>query len=327
MASGVNISELAKHCDVSPSTVSRVFNGALAVNPKTRQKILKAAHKMNYSPQQTARQNNVAIIVPHNQSIQPPSWFATEMFGGLMKGIYEIGYVPRLFDVDNISLIQANFTVALITLMWNPGDDENELLAKIKRPIININNHMPFAHSVCTDHADGILQAMNYLIDRGHRRIGLLNAHANTWGNIERLRGYKKALEMADIPFDENLVCQENPDCSLSMDGLSDLLVQRKVTGLVCGHESWTLPIRYYLNLLGKQVPEDVSLICGEVPSINQWLNPPLTSINQDSEQIVKSVIEMIHDLTKNKSETGKLYNKVLPYHLIERRSVKSIVT
>ena len=85
-SSSCTIVELAKHCKTSVATVSRVFSGKAHVNPVLRKRVLSAARELNYSPQQTSRKDNVAIIIPSNQSIRPPSWFANMLIAAIIQG-------------------------------------------------------------------------------------------------------------------------------------------------------------------------------------------------------------------------------------------------
>ncbi len=326
MAENINIAQLAEYCKVSQATVSRVFSGTAPVREKTREKILDAARKLNYTPQQTARKDNIAIIVPTSQAIEPPSWFAAMMATALMREIYRAGYIARLYEAGDIQLIQPNFTVAAIVLNWRPGSKDYEKMVSLQRPVIMVNyEDAPFSHSVSTDHAQGIRMAIDYLVKNGHRKIGLLNCQSENWGNREREFGYRNALAAHGIDFNPDFVSAGMPEGELSLEGLSRV-VNHGVTALISAHEDWTMEIHHHLNSLGRKVPDDISVIAAEVPGLSCWLNPPYTSLAQDAKTLAHAALEILEEIPRNSSLPATLLKRRLPYQLIERNSVKKLI-
>lgn len=325
MSSNTNIAELARYCNVSQATVSRVFSGTAPVKEETRRLVLEAARELNYSPQQTARRDYIAIVVPRNQDIEPPSWFAAMLATALMREIYRAGYIARLYEAGDIQLIQPNFTVAAIMLNWRPGDREYERMVGLQRPVISINYEgVPYAHSVSTDHRQGIAMAVRHLYEHGHRRIAHLICRSDNWGNRERETGYREILNELGIEFDPRLVCSGNPDGSLPEAGLKAVL-ESGATALVCAHEDWTMEIHHYLNRLEYRVPDDVSVVAAEIPGLSRWLNPPYSSIGQNAKALADAAIEVIEALPRQSEIPVALMQRRLPYSFTARDSVKSI--
>ncbi len=323
MAKTVNIKELAKYCGVSPATVSRVFSGGYKPGSPTRDKVLEAARKFNYTPQQTSNKKNIAIIIRESEILGPPSWFAGMLVNSLLRTIYKAGYSAHLCESGDIELLQPNFIAAAVSVNWMPTETAFEQLVSQKKPVIAINSRFPFAHSVCTDHEEGIRLAMRRLIECGHRRIGFLNIKNYTcgWGEQSRDIGYRTALEEAGIPFDPLLVCYDAHGM-ISLDGLSALL-RRDITALVCAHEDWAAPLRYYLDILGKRIPDDLSVITAEVPGLSEWMSPPYSTIAQNTQEIAEAAVCLIQELIDRPE--AEFQHRLLPYRFIERNSIRSL--
>ncbi len=326
MAACTNIAELARFCKVSPATVSRVFSGAATVGEKTRTKILAAARDLNYAPQQTARKNNVAIVIPSTQAIQPPSWFAGMLTGTIMQRICQAGFVPQLIEPQDIAKLLPNFTVAALAFDWRETTDTYAQLAAMGVPLIGINNQIPGHCNVCTDHAGDARLATRHLLERGHRRIGWLDCVVHNWGSQNRLAGYREALAESGVAFDEALICPQDPTGALAPEGLSRILRDGQATALICLHEDWVMQLHYYLQVLGYSVPIDVSVVAAEIPGLTQWMCPPWTCIEQDLEALSDAIIERICRIDR-KEEPDQLSNAVLSTDkIIERRSVKNCI-
>ncbi len=322
MANNTNIIALAEHCRVSPSTVSRVFNGKNNVRRETRELILRAAEELNYTPQQTARREIVAIIVPRRQELAPPSWFASMISASLFREISRAGLTPRIVDAEDLSLLQAKFMVAGVLLEWGGDHKIGRTLSRFDFPIIGVNCQAEGLHSACTDHAGAVLTAMRHLLARGHKKIVYVEPPCITWGTSERVRGYRQALAEAGLPYDDRHLSIHNREHLIDPDLLRTLLVERNPTALVCLHEDWALQLYYFLCQFGYRIGEDISLITAEVPGMMQWMPPGITAVRQDTVQLADAVVELIQLLSERPPLPGRLLHQMLPCSLIERGSV-----
>ncbi len=329
MENSANIVELAKYCNTSPATVSRVFSGTARVKPEMRARVLEAARKLNYAPQQTARKDNVAIVIHSSQSIRPPSWFASMLVGTLLQEIAAAGMIPQLIEASQTGSLYPNFTVAALVLDWRENVDEYRRMARTGIPLIGINNCIPGGYNICTDHYQSAVQAVNYLLGRGHRRIGWLDTHASNWGSIQRLQGYRDALKAAGIEADETMLCAQDATAALALDGLTGVL-HAGATALVCLHEDWVTQLNYYLQALGRKVPSEISVIAAEIPALCQWMMPPWTSVEQDLAQVARAALELIRRLADRQLPPAPAEGRIecmIPDRLIERRSVAAVKT
>lgn len=316
--SKVSIKALAAECGVSVATISRVYGSNGKVHSDTRDKVLRKAAELNYMPQQTSTPRSVALIVPRAQTIAAP--FVLNMIASLLRGINNAGLSPRFYEPDDVELIEPNLNMAAVLLDWTRNPDDLDLKKYCRKPVIMLNTDNARHFSINTDHAGAVALAVRYLHSHGHRKIGLLVPSIDIWGTRERLRGYREVLQKLNLPFSHSFIARGSRDFAVQPDELSRLL-QSGISALVSPHEDWNMQLQYYLRLLNFRVPEDISVITGEIPEMNQWFNPPQTAIRQDFAKIAEAVVEVLQKIKEGWSPEASDSITIAP-DLIERASV-----
>jgi DNA-binding LacI/PurR family transcriptional regulator len=92
-------------------------------------------------------------------------------------------------------------------------------------------------------------------------------------------------------------------DERLLFEGLQRLC-NKKITALFIAEEALTLKTIYYLDLLGKRVPEDISVVSKEISGSTEFLHPPITCIIQPLKKLSALVADIAIKLAKNRKET-----------------------
>ncbi len=276
---------------VSTCTVSRVFNDHPYVRAELRERVLHAAATLDYQPKMTARRDVVSVLIDFTVGLNT---YEAAMLGSIFTAAAEHNLSIELVRLEDADRIPRNYSKAVIGLIYS--EKAASVLRSIRNiPVLTVNYITEGCGYVCTDHEDGIYRAAGYLLEQGHRRIGLLMAPAEehfSWGDRARLQGYRKALAEYGVPFcGELLVCQSLKH----MDRIGRLLLAQQPTALISCGESLTLPVKYALELFGKKVPEDISLISFYSSWASPYMLPEPTSIRQDFEAI--SEIVMAHVL------------------------------
>ncbi len=109
-------------------------------------------------------------------------------------------------------------------------------------------------------------------------------------------------------------------DEKLLFEGLQRLC-NKKITALFIAEEALTLKTIYYLDLLGKRVPEDISVVSKEISGSTEFLHPPITCIIQPLKKLSVLVAELVLKLTNDRKETIPRCTYI-PYDFVERESV-----
>src|SRR5262245_21543873 len=211
------LADIAKALGVSKMTVSRAINDHPEISPDTRARILEAAQRMNYRPNQFARALTtnrsylLGVVVPDLMH----SYFA-EICRGIESVAKPLGYQNLICSTDEDAANEEAKTQALlprtdglILASSAPADDtrfyRRILREQAKLVLIDRRLEGLKCSTVTTDDVKVGSIATEHLISLGHRRIGhLKGTEAST--AVMRLAGYQQALAKHRIPFDESLV-------------------------------------------------------------------------------------------------------------------------
>ena len=164
------------------------------------------------------------------------------------------------------------------------------------------------------DELTGLL-ATRHLVAKGHRAIAIVIGPRARRVTQDRLRGYRKALEEAGLPFDERLVTDGNDGAA------TEELLQRvpAISAIFAENDHLAIGVLSALRDLGKRVPQDCAVVGCDDIEMAAFTVPPLTTIHipfyETGEQAMRLLLEMI---TSGSVAPRKL---LLPVHLISRGS------
>ena len=215
MRTKVTIYEIAKSAGVGIGTVSRVINNHPNVTPETRERVKEVMKRMHYQPhtyaQRLARKQSetISVIIPFFTN-----YFSVEILRGVQDGISRLGYDLTLFGVNDIDQVEAKISRALhrgrvdgiLFFSMRLPDKIVPRLRETGIPIVLVDSFYPKFDSISVANADGAYDATTHLISLGHRRIGMVNALERSVPAMERLQGYRRALESHGIPYSPDLV-------------------------------------------------------------------------------------------------------------------------
>ena len=169
------------------------------------------------------------------------------------------------------------------------------------------------------------MEATSLFIERGHKVIACVQGLARTSPNQERVRGYQAALAEHGIPMDDSLVAGS----SFSEENgyiCAKLLIKkaRGITAMLALSNLIALGILRALSEESMRAPDDVSIICFDDQPYCAYLNPPMTTVEQNKEQMGRIAVRLLLDQIQ--AAQGPMQEGiVLPTRLIERGSVRRI--
>ncbi|MFW5713556.1 MAG: LacI family DNA-binding transcriptional regulator [Brevefilum sp.] len=328
----VTIKDVAEKAGCSIKTVSRVVNDEPHVTEETRNKVQEAIDTLGYAPNFSAR-----------RLVQRRSYMICVLLHE--AGFYQAEVLSKVMDIgyqhDYDILIQSYYPShsrskeklqSLINerrvdgLVITPPCDVDrflsDLLARSQVPYVQITplNRTADVPYVTGDDYQGAYLMTERLILMGHWRIAFLKGPRNHRTSLDRLYGYKAALEMYRIPFDEQLV----GDSLYNFDGgynaariLMDL--DQPPTAIFGGSDQAAIGALYALRELKVEIPKQVSVAgFDNLPQSNQvW--PGLSTVEHPVEMIVARAIEMLTTILAGKEPISKQI--VLPCQLVMRGS------
>jgi len=340
-----NIFDVAKKAGVSIATISRVFNHTGIVKEETRQKVLKIANELDYSPSLVARTMRTSVsrfvcfILP---KIDLPIF--TRVIEGIEDYLYEKKYNLIIANIDNkIDRLKTQFDIfknrkidGIIYCSLGFSESELEILRNFTKseniPLVFIDRILPELNFpyVVNDNFLGAYTASEYLISKGHKKIAVIYSTPEAYTTKKRLEGFKKSLKENKIPDNPDLYFIAKDISLKSGYDIAEAIFKNKLeaTAIFCFTDILALGVLKYTHDNNISIPGKISLMGYDDIEFSALSYPPLTTIHQikykmgydAAEIIIKSI-----ELTK-KSKNYKPRKKVIlkPY-LVERKSVLDI--
>lgn len=331
----VKIKEVAKTAGVSTATVSHVINQTRYVSDETKLKVLEAMKALNYYPNQVARSlrsnktNMVALIYPVGFADTSTFFFAS-VTQGVQNKLKEHGYHLINCHIneninDEMEQVRVLNSLLIDGIIIAPTLDDHSYLneaASGKYPIVFIDRK-PIgynADTILVDNYSITYEAVNYLINKGHRKIGFINGHLGITTSDERLLGYKNALINKNIEIDESIIKIAEIGRTTFEDGYMlarELLKVKGLTALFVANNVMSMGAMAYIQESKIKVPGELSIIGFDDYDWTKISTPPLTVIMQPAYEMGEKAAEVLLDRIKNPTSEIREYR--LPAKLIMR--------
>lgn len=316
------IQQIAEICDVSIATVSRVFNRHPNVKAEIRQKVLATSAELGYQPRKTTRQQVIGIILPDSARDKFSPYVST-LLEELCSQIEARGYHLLIIPQTSIKLLKTASVTGVILIGFEGGLEkaweQNEAIPMITLNSTSNNKHN--VYSVNSNFQQGIEHAVHYLYEKGHRNIQLLNpGREHLLSNLKRREGFLKACSDLKLPIDESHTASVfTPEKQYTAIGK---ILQQGSTALIFTGESFSINSLYMLNLFGKKVPDEISLITSEHQNVSKFCLPPLTTIEPDNGKLCSSALDLLETCWNNPLQAHDI---LVDYKFNERESVKQL--
>ncbi|MGS2618711.1 LacI family DNA-binding transcriptional regulator [Micromonospora sp. LZ34] len=289
---------MAREAGVSPSTVSRALSTPEMVNFATRERVLRAAHRLGYAPNRaargltTGRTGNLGLIVPD---------LANPFFPGVVKGVQararEADYAVFLADTDEDPAAEAGLVRALAKqvdglILCSPRAHEDEIRDLAEHAtLVMVNRRFGNIPSVVFDNADGMRQAVAHLQALGHERVAWVGGPRTSWSNRDRLRGVRAATAAADM---ELHVTGHFPPQFEGGVAAADLVIASGVTSVIAYNDLMALGLLGRLRDRGVRVPQDISVIGIDDIHMAAMSAPALTTVSLAKEQAGRTAVDLL---------------------------------
>lgn len=327
---------IAERTGFSISTVSRVLNGKAQkyrIAAKTVEMITEEARKCNYQPNLTAqslrtrRTNTIGLVVP---SIDNP--FFANIANVIIHEARLYRYTVILVDSmenereerEGINSLMSRNIDGIIVVPCG-GDPRVLETAAAQTPIVLIDRYfrdttLPY---VSTDNYLGSYHATRMLLEMGHRRICCIQGPPASITTIERVRGYRQALQTFGV---EELALVSGTDFSIQNGYVETKLALAQAeppTAIFALSNTILLGTIKAVSEAGLKIPDDLSIISFDNYTYLDFLSPAITRVNQPIEEMGILAVKMLLQILRNK-EPGRA-QILLPPSLIVRDSVRSL--
>lgn len=328
----VTIQDVAKAAGVSVSTVSRVLNGKVDVAQETQDRILSIIDDLGYTTNLAARsmrsqkKNLIGLIMP---DIAYP--FAIEVMKGVNRAIAESEFDLLVYTTGDVRKSgRASAEQKYVSLLTNSISDGVIIVAPVEgefnldAPIVSIdpsiqNPNYPAVHAT---NYQGSMDAMQYLFDLGHKRIGYIGGRVELESSNRRLQGYIDSLTKAGIPVDESLIAAGDYTTETGVSGARKLLSSNTPpTAIFASNDQMAMGVLQVAQEMGLRIPEDLSLVGFDNIPESKYLG--LTTVDQFISEMGYVGTQMLIKIINGIPLEDQTYR--MQTRLIVRNSCKSI--
>ncbi|AHG93772.1 regulatory protein LacI (plasmid) [Gemmatirosa kalamazoonensis] len=304
----VGLKDVGRMAGVSVSTVSRVLTGSSLVNDATRERVQRAIDALGYQPSRVARRlrkdparaNLIGLVVP---DIENP------FFADVVRGVEDVAqrhdYMLFLGNADEdarrethyLELMRAESVDGVIVPASAEAEPLVARLAAAGLPIVCVDRRMPSlaVDTVVADNVRGAAEAVEHLLDVGHRRIGFVGGRPDLSTSRERYEGYQRALAERDVAVDPSLVRFGDSRQESGRRLTRELLAQREPpTAILVGNNLMTLGALEAIHVLRRRIPDDIAVIGYDDMPWALALNPPLTAVRQPGYEMGRCAAELL---------------------------------
>ncbi len=336
----ITIKDVATLAKVSVATVGRVIGNYGSVSEKTKTRVMRAVQALNYHPNAIAQgmrnhtTKTIAVIIGSiNNNFFSEIVYAIERvarkkgYNVLVcntheKTMLEIQYLEMLQSkqIDGVIIASSFAQKKDIPLNKRCLYEDEVPMVCIDRKIDGLKKDL-----IESEHFEGAYEATNYLIELGHKKIGVIGAGKPSTSTVNiRISGYRKALDDHEILFDsKRVICIDyeekaaQKELSAFFEMNSDITAVLVLNNSLCGYALKEMIKR---NLI---CPDDISLIGWDDEMLNQILN--ITTVVQQIEKIGQLAAERIFYLIENQETQGEHMVTTLRPNLLIRSSCKKI--
>lgn len=325
------LKDVAKMCDVSPMTVSKMLNGKGGVSKETSKRIWKAIRQLNYTPNLIAKSLRVNKTLTFGVVTSDSSEL---LFPKMIKGI-----VDAAANAD-YSVIIANTNQSQeresesIRVLLNKRIDGILLAAPFRMDLDRVNEIASFGvptvllmrsstlpvDFVSSDNYQGGYDVLSYLVRKGHRDIKLLCLPREHRSGEERREGYRQAMIDHGVPYREEDVVFVRPEVSSGYRAMRELIAGGMETGtIVCGCDIIAVGAIQAALDSGIAVPEAMRFCGYDDIEMLDYLHVPLTTMRQQVYEMGREGVRLLLERMDNPDSPP--VQKRLPCEMIVRKS------
>lgn len=280
--------------------------------------------------EQNTDSQNIIFILPKNinkaDRIMEP--FNSNLFYKIEKEIRKHGYsliYTTIGDEDNLSDVLNGNNIRGIMFVSKIKERFYNEARRADIPTVLVNNYCEHCTSVMIDNEDGAYSAVKYLIEKGHKKIGVISGIPDYVTSRERYAGYKKALIEAGIEVEEQIKINGDWTFSGGYEAMSEILESETElpTAIFAFNDNTAFGAIKAIKEFEAQVPEEISIIGFDNIEQCEYMHPPLTSVNVDVKLIGKAASQ--HLLQSIQSRENLSMKIEIPTKLVVRESVAQI--
>lgn len=334
----ISMKDIAASCGVSVATVSKAMNDQSDIAEETKRYIKETAKKMGYFP------NSAAIALKTNRTYNigilfmdaAHSGLTHEYFAGVLESFkveaekngYDITFISnhvgervmtyyehcRYRSVDGVVIACIDFS-----------DPEVLELVNSEIPVVTIDHIFNNRTAIVSDNVKGMSDLVQYIYDLGHRKIAFIHGEDSSVTR-DRLASFYRTVEKLNLEIPEEYVIQcTYHDTEMAARVTRQILnLKERPTCIIYPDDFTSIGGINEIKGMGLRIPEDISVAGYDGISYSQVVEPPLTTIKQDTANLGGKAAKHLIDLIE-RPKTTLVERVIVEGNVIPGKSVKKI--
>ncbi len=334
----MTIKDIAKESGYSVSTVSRVLNKHPDVSPIAKAKIEEVVASRNFVPNDNAKHlkqqmsKSIAVLVKGTSNMLFAN-IVEQLQNLIEQSAYSV-FVYYMDEYDNeieeaLRLCRERKPLGILFLGGNPPGFKDKFKC-VSVPCVLVTNVIEseeFDNLSCvgTDDIESAKCAVDYLIQLGHKQIGIIGGDLDiSYTSQQRLIGCKKSFEEHNLPFEKEKNYEKSKFSFDSSYRAMERMLSKNanVTAVFAMSDVTAIGAICALKDRGIKVPEEISVMGFDGIELAKYYNPKLTTIQQQHKSIAKKSVEILLNCIERNAVAVR---EVTPYILVKGESVREI--
>lgn len=302
------IADIARICNVSKATVSRVVNNKdEGVGEETRRFIQRTIKELNYRPSSiarsiaTSRSRTVGLIIPDASNL-----FYPVIIKAVCDALERRGYFMILANSDSNPQRESELMVSMVDMRVEgvilcSGVSNNQFLADYKKyntPLVAIGRSLDIDYSqasISGNNFTGAQIATRYLLSGGNEHIVYIDGDPAYSGVIHKRDGFEAAMKEAGRPVTEDMIYTREHSFEYGAEITNRLLDSgRPVSAFFAGSDLIAIGVVKALNARKIKVPEEVEVIGFDNIVLSEMIEPQLTTMHKPHGAMAERAVEML---------------------------------
>lgn len=323
------MNDVAREAGVSQTTVSFVLNNIEAGLPdRTKQRVLEAARRLNYTPNDAARRlaskrsRALGLAIYDITDITDYQQAASSVVASVFRATETRGYRLSIYTTHQRAEggedIKTYFAVPVLShevegvVVWDYYVESERLLASFRDglPVVALDRQVDDVPCVVPDYDHGLRQVVRALVAKGRRRLGLLVRSDRAFRDVRVRAAFEQAAREAgladsDLTFREERrpVAREEDTTSRCVDEF--LASSRPPEAIVCGYDRTALSALAHLRSRGVKVPDDIAVVgCAGMP-VTSHSAFRLSTLDLRIDQMGMHAVDLVLRMTKGEPLAG----------------------
>lgn len=334
----ITLSDIAKKLNFSTVTISKALRDHPDISPQTTKLIKSVAEEMGYTPNLMARNlsarrsNTIGVVVPK---------IAHFFFGAIIESIYKVAFnhnyeIILMVSQENAEIERKHIHTLMamkvdgIIISITQETKNYEIFDLVKRrgtPIVFMDRipELEDINLVRVCDREGAFRAVEHAINLGYKNIAHFAGYQDINIGRQRMLGFREAMAKYNVPIREDWVLSGGFGDKHGYDSLMKLYRENNLPDLIfCVTYPVALGVYTATREVGLRIPEDVDLICFGNAKVQNYLNPPLSCIDQPTDEIAEKSMDIMIDNINHPEDFVKR-QEIIQTELILRGTCKTL--